>query len=239
MKVLNTFAAGFAISALMAMTALSGAPDAAAQGRTIWEGFHFGVHGGGADHDFNIGQTAPALPLVTIRDSADGAVAGIVYGTSWRRGQWVYGTDSDWSWMDADTGLNVTTGPRLATARSATVGIDHVFTTRGRAGYLFGPNVLVYGTAGVAFTKAKATGSLIAGGSQSKRLTGFVYGIGLEATFSNRWFGRIEYLRTDYGDKKFTEVGGGTFNIDLDSDVVRGVIGYRFDWSPFDILNGG
>ncbi len=98
---------------------------------------------------------------------------------------------------------------------------------------------MVYGTAGIAFAEVDVSGTLIAGGSDDERFTGFVVGGGLEATFQNRMFARVEYLHTDYGDEKFADTGGGTFNVDLDSDVVRGAIGYRFDWSPLDLLTGG
>jgi opacity protein-like surface antigen len=98
------------------------------------------------------------------------------------------------------------------------------------------PNLLVYGTLGVAFADVDVSGGLIAGGGDDERLTGFQYGGGVEAALSNRWFARAEYLHTDYGDENFRETGGGLLNVDLETDVVRGAVGYRFDWSPLDLL---
>jgi len=222
---------GTALVVLMSLTAPASAQDS---GRTIWEGFHFGAHVGYTDNDYGVGQTASATPLATTNDDGDGVIGGIVYGSSWQFGQWVLGTDSDWSWSDADSGLNITgagTGPL-----SATVDIDYSSSSRIRAGRLVNPSTMVYGTVGVAFARLDVSGTLIAGGSDEETAFGFVFGGGIETTLSNRWFARVEYLHTNYGDESFNEVGGGTFDVDLDTDVVRGAIGKRFDWSPLDLL---
>lgn len=232
MNIRSKFLAGAAV-AIFALGTTVTSGDAFAQERTIWEGFHVGAHVGGTDVDYGVSQTAPASPLAAIRDSGDGVIGGILYGTSWQFGQWVVGTDSDWSWADADSGANV-----AANGLAATVDIDYASSTRARVGFLARPNLMVYGTAGIAFASVDVSGTLIAGGSDDETFVGFVAGGGLEATFQNRMFARVEYLHTDYGDENFTEVGGGRFNVDLDSDTVRGAIGYRFDWSPMDLLNG-
>jgi opacity protein-like surface antigen len=62
-----------------------------------------------------------------------------------------------------------------------------------------------------------------------------VYGGGVETTTSNRWFARLEYLHTDYGSEEFAATDGD-FKVDPDTDVIRGAIGYRFDWNPMDLL---
>jgi len=238
------FLTKFATSAAAVLLALSITPNLAnaggdigykdgpaPAGRTIWEGFHVGGHFGSGDADYDISQTTPASALATIRDGEDGFVGGFLYGSSWQFGQWVLGTDSAYSFGDNKTGLNV-----AANGTSATAEIDWSSSTSLRAGYLVGQNVMLFGTLGVAFANVDVAGTLIAGGSDDETAVGFVVGGGVEAALSNRWFARVEYLHTDYGDEKFAEVGGGRFNVDLDTDVVRGVIGYRFDWSPLDLL---
>lgn len=204
----------------------------APSGRTIWEGFHVGAHAGWTDHDYGIGQTAPASPLVTRSDSSDDFVGGFVYGSSWQFGSWVLGTDSAYNFGDTETGRNV-----AANGTAATAEVDWSSETRVRAGMLVSPSLLLYGTVGVAFASVDVSGTLIAGGSDDDTLFGVVYGIGAEKTLGNRWFARVEYVRADYDSENFREVGGGRFNVDLDTDIVRGAIGYRFDWSPFDLLN--
>lgn len=231
MNIRARFLAAAAIAAVTFGTTVASG-DASAQGRTIWEGFHFGAHVGGTDVDYGVSQRAPASPLATIRDSGDGIVGGVLYGSTWQFDQWVLGTDSDWSWSDADSGANI-----AANGLAASVDLNLATSSRGRVGYLARPNLMVYGTAGIAFASIDVTGTLLAGNGKDKNLVGFVAGAGLEATFQNRMFARVEYLHTDYDDKSFNEVGGGRFNVDLDSDTVRGAIGFRFDWSPFDLLN--
>lgn len=227
-----TFARTAAIAAGFALTGLS-ANDAFAQGRTVWEGFHVGGHVGSGDFDFGISQTNPAVPLVT-RDNGDGSfVGGIVYGSSWQFGNWVVGTDSAWAWPDASSGPNTTAG-----GVAATVDVEQTSSTRLRAGALIRPNLLLYGALGIAFADVDVSGPLLVNGGDDEKVFGVQYGGGLEAMFNHRWFARVEYLHTDYDDERFAEVGGGTFNVDLDSDVVRGAIGYRFDWSPLDLFTG-
>jgi len=171
--------------------------------------------------------------LATIRDDEDGFAGGFVYGSSWQFNKWVLGTDSEYSFGDLESGLNV-----AANGTSATAEIDWSSSSRLRAGYLVSPNTMVYGSVGVAFAQVDVSGSLMAGGSDDETSVGLVLGGGIETTMGNRWFARLEYLHTDYGEESFNEVGGGKFDVDIDTDVVRGAIGYRFDWSPLDLLTG-
>lgn len=246
MRIRGKLLAGGAAVAVMAACLISGPvlaggdvgygyKDAAPapSGRTIWEGFHVGGHVGSSDVDYGIGQTTPASPLVTIRDNEDAFVGGFVYGSSWQFGNVVLGTDSAWNFGDLETGLNV-----AANGSSATAEINYSSETRLRAGFLVQPNMLLYGTLGLGLADVEASGTLIAGGNDDETIFGFAYGGGVEATMGNRWFARVEYIHIDYEDESFREVGGGSFDVDMDNDIVRGAIGYRFDWSPLDLLTG-
>jgi outer membrane immunogenic protein len=232
--------AGGAAVAVMAVCLISGPVLAGGDymspgpaGRTIWEGFHVGVHGGYGDSDYGISQRTPASPLTIINDDDDGFLGGFTYGTQWQSGNFVFGTDSVYSFGDQETGLSV-----AANGSTARTEINYSSETRFRAGVLVQPNVLVYGTLGLGIADVKAKGSLIAGGSDDDWMLGFAYGGGIETTMGNRWFARVEYIHIDYGDENFNEVGGGRFNVDLDTDIVRAAVGYRFDWSPWDLISG-
>ncbi len=207
-------------------------PPPMAAGRTIWEGFHFGGHAGWGDFDYGVGQTRASSPFVAINDDEDTFVGGFLYGSSWQFGNWVLGTDSSYNFGDTGSGLST-----VANGRSASVEVNWSSETRARAGILVQPNTLIYGTVGIAFADLEASGTLI-GGSDDKNAFGVVFGGGIETTLSNRWFARVEYLYTDYDDESFRQVGGGSLDVDLDSSVIRGAIGYRFDWSPMDLLTG-
>lgn len=200
-------------------------------GRTIWEGFHIGGHLGYAEQDYGFSQVNPTSPLVTFSDDANGIAGGVVYGNSWQFGKWVLGTDSEFTFSDSDSGRNIAANGDFASAE-----INYSTTSRARAGILVNPNLLIYGTAGIAFADVDVSGSLVAGGSDSDTLFGFAYGGGIETTLNNRWFARVEYLHIDYDDENFTDNGGGILKVDMDTDTVRGAVGYRFDWSPLDLL---
>ena len=199
-------------------------------GRSIWEGFHFGGHAGWGDYDYDISNRAPASPLVTIRDSEDTFVGGFVFGSSWQFGNWVLGTDSAYSFGDTSTGTSI-----AANGLGASVEVNYSSDTKARAGFLVQPNTLIYGTVGLASAEIEASGALV-GGSNDKKVYGVVVGGGIETTLDSRWFARVEYLYADYEDERFAQVGGGSLKVDLDSSTVRGAIGYRFDWTPWELL---
>ena len=129
----------------------------------IWQGLYGGVHlGWGWSGD------------------ADGVVGGGQLGYNWQSRQFVYGLEADIS--AADIGISeafVVPGAVL----SASASIDWLANFRGRLGVLVQPNLLVYGTAGLAVVHAQAHGSVTTFGfgqisaSASDTGTGLVYGM--------------------------------------------------------------
>ena len=77
-------------------------------------------------------------------------------------------------------------------------------TLRGRVGYAFG-NVLLYGTAGLAFggLRAERIGSL----SESRTTAGWTAGVGAEYGFAPNWTAKVEYLYVDLSDSRFALTG--------------------------------
>jgi outer membrane immunogenic protein len=83
---------------------------------------------------------------------------------------------------------------------------------RARAGFLAAPNILLYGTAGVAFQHVKETilcsGTVLPDGcfpislvsTAEKTLTGWTAGFGIEAAFAGNWLVRGEYRYADFGN---------------------------------------
>jgi outer membrane immunogenic protein len=93
--------------------------------------------------------------------------------------------------------------------------IDTLGTLRGRAGLLWGPNTLVYATAGVAWASARATttinqamlGTTVGGtapytgaNSVNTELFGPVVGGGIEWKWTANWSIKAEYLYADLGN---------------------------------------
>jgi outer membrane immunogenic protein len=222
---------GFLAGAVAAVFMFGAVDGAQAQGRTAWEGFHFGGHVGWADNDYNANAVNGAPGLASNLGGSDGFAGGFLYGASWQSENWVLGTDSVWTFSDSSSGT-ATTAAGLAFSADT----NYTTETRLRFGYLVLPEVLVFGTAGIAFADVDVTGAALAGRGGDKRFFGWTYGGGLETQFNDRWFARVEYAHIDFDDESFNAIAGGTHKVDLDSDAVRAAVGYRFDWSPFDIF---
>ena len=189
---MGTFCRGIAALAVLTGAAAMAAPVVADGGPgpayfdqpynypPIWQGLYGGVHlGWGWSGD------------------ADGVVGGGQVGYNWQSRQFVYGLEADIS--AADIGISeafVVPGAVL----NASASIDWLATIRGRLGVLVQPNLLVYGTAGLAVVHAEAHGSVTTFGfgqisaSASDTQTGLVYGIGVESMWTQRMSVRLEYL---------------------------------------------
>jgi outer membrane immunogenic protein len=98
--------------------------------------------------------------------------------------------------------------------------IDSLGTLRGRAGVLWGPNTLIYATAGVAWASARASafygqnvpfvgappaniGPYGAAGQVTTELFGPVVGGGIEWKWTANWSIKAEYLYVDLGNLSF------------------------------------
>ena len=134
----------------------------------IWQGLYGGVHlGWGWSGD------------------ADGVVGGGQVGYNWQSRQFVYGIEGDIS--AADIGISETfVVPGAVLTASAS--IDWITTLRGRFGILLKPNLLLYGTAGLAIVHAEANGSVNGFVLEQTTATGtgLVHGIGIESMLTDR-----------------------------------------------------
>lgn len=118
---------------------------------------------------------------------------------------------------------------------------------RGRLGYLFQPELLVYTTAGVAYTQLDTTVTCPADtnvcnpsfgtirNSDSQNATGWLAGIGLETTLTDNLTARIEYLYTDYGTVDvdgLPAIDGESFgfngDVDLTTQALSAGLAYKF-----------
>jgi outer membrane immunogenic protein len=120
----------------------------------------------------------------------------------------------------------------VAAINGGRLGLDWIGTVRGRAGWLFTPSLLVYGTAGFAF------GGVNAWGFNNTR-TGWTAGGGLEWMFAPRWSAKVEYL---YADLSGGGVQGGWgwnwgYNFHPQINIVRVGVNYHFNWAaPAPVL---
>jgi len=139
-----------------------------------------------------------------------GFVGGAQAGYNWQTGPWVFGIEGDIQ----GTGASDTFAPwKFSNPWFGTV--------RGRAGYAFS-NILLYGTAGLAF--GELTGQTF-GLTESHTNAGWTAGIGAEFGFAPNWSAKVEYLYVDLNDSNFVITGaqnGGRFGL------LRAGVNYHF-----------
>ena len=140
-----------------------------------WAGFYLGAVGGYATEDAGT-------------KALKGGFAGGTVGYNWQQGPLVFGLEADAAWAD----INATVG--IPGVFGLTDRIESTGTVRGRIGYAF-DTVLLYGTGGYAWgnNKLSATVGGVAG-SETKFLSGWAAGAGVEWMFAPKWSLKGEYL---------------------------------------------
>jgi outer membrane immunogenic protein len=113
----------------------------------------------------------------------------------------------------------------VAAINGGNLGLDWFGTVRGRAGWLFTPSLLVYGTAGFAY------GGVNAWGDNDTR-AGWTAGGGLEWLFTPRWSVKIEYLYADLGNNGNNWGWGlnwnGGYHFHPEVNIVRVGVNFHF-----------
>jgi outer membrane immunogenic protein len=139
----------------------------------------------------------------------------------------------------ADIKSTVKLGVPPPAAAAQTIKTDELASLRARLGWEVRPDLLAYGTAGLALGHFQATinntaptSSLITSGGATE--LGWVAGAGLEYKLLGRWLLRAEYLHYDFGtvSNMFGSVDTNppvdSFNARSTFDVVRGGVSYKF-----------
>lgn len=216
-----------------------------------WAGFYLGAHGGygWGRNDFSLNPTGVTY-IGGINSS--GAAYGAHAGYNWQFGHAVTGLEIDFSATDV-RGSTSTAGavPNQFTYNyTRTDRAKFLGSARGRLGWAATDNLLLFGTAGVAWERfelgfnerdVSAINAFQNGTSQGSTpfdRFGWVAGVGLEAKIpGSNWIGRVEYLHYDFGTVEtvqslattnpgnrpfFESAGSQTY------DVVRAALSYKF-----------
>ncbi len=183
-----------------------------------WAGYHVGIQGGASfwstEHLFTGGVASGAF------DFSSGFV-GAMWGSTWQRGALVYGFDSDISFADTD-GSRAGPGCGAGTCFSE---VSYFGTSRVRFGYAM-DRMLVYATGGLAYARVHAGNTTDQG---SKTRYGWTLGAGMEWALTPKWSAKLEYQHLDYGEGHNYTTGGTGADVDLDADIMRVGMNYRFD----------
>jgi outer membrane immunogenic protein len=239
-----------------------------------WTGVYVGANAGygwgNASGDTVSGDPASALFLSQTFSSSfassfrqSGGFVGAQAGYNWQfSGNWVGGFEADLQAAHiAGSNSNVvflnpgSFGTSFPFDLNAERNLEWFGTVRGRLGVLATPNLLVYGTAGLAYGKTETSGSVVlangtvaytAGGfgfkcsgpatcyagSGSQTSTGWAAGAGFEDRLSRNLTAKLEYLHVD--------LGGQTLTLNSPLPSTSGVsVGHVFNREQVDIIRFG
>jgi outer membrane immunogenic protein len=183
----------------------------------------------------DIGAAIAAQGTGSVTTKSGDFMGGGQFGYNWQAGNIVYGLETDIEGMAGSHGATITnigTVPGAAAvigstgAITSSKNVSYLGTLRGRAGYLFTPGFLFYGTGGLAYGGVRTSttivetlgftdtpGSFGTSGSASSTRVGWTAGAGFEWLFWSRWSAKIEYKYYDLGSvtntlPSFQQFGG-------------------------------
>jgi outer membrane immunogenic protein len=231
--------AGAALSALLGTPALAAdmalkAPPPPAAPPCVWCGWYAGLNVGGAwsnASDPFFGNAATALFFAanefptSVSPNAKGVIGGGQIGYNWAASQnIIIGLEADIQGSGLKGTGTVTPGvvgpiPFAPFTTSVEEHSNWFGTIRGRLGVVSTPNLLIYGTGGLAYGQTEASFSTIATGftlatcpflftctvgNSSTTRAGWTAGGGFEWMFTPHWSIKAEYLYIDLGNQTAT-----------------------------------
>jgi len=139
-----------------------------------------------------------------------GFAGGGQAGYNWQSGQFVLGGETDIQYSGADD-----------TFAPYKFSNPWFGTLRGRAGIALN-NILLYATGGLAYGQLRGE---LSGLSETRTLTGWAGGLGMEVGFTPNWSAKVEYLYMDLGSRAYSITGADN---GLQANMVRFGVNYHF-----------
>ena len=148
-----------------------------------------------------------------VETDTKGFVGSAFGGYQWQQENFVYGAEAELGYNGIkgdDNGINSKGG--------------FEGSLRARLGYAVTPEILLYGTGGLAGRSLKVEDTVL-GSSDSATMLGWTAGLGTDIKLTDNVFGRVEYRYTDFGSKDF---GGGIGNVKATDNRVTFGVGMKF-----------
>jgi outer membrane immunogenic protein len=182
-----------------------------------WSGFYIGGNlgygWGNGNTDFSFLPTPLELGRnnTTLGARSTGVIGGAQFGYNWQIGSLVTGLEADIQGSGIKGSARVAPtfvdGGALNSLSflSSEPKLSWFGTVRGRLGVTVTPDLLLYGTGGLAYGHVDASansqffGELEAPASVSKTKIGWTAGAGAEWMFAHNWSAKLEYLYVDLG----------------------------------------
>jgi len=153
---------------------------------------------------------------VSSTQSASGFLGGVQLGYNKVFGSMLVGLETDYQM----TGISKTTN-------GVETSLPWFGTTRVRAGFLTTPNLLFYGTGGVAYGNAKLSDEF--SNSINVPGIGWAAGVGAEYALGAGWIVGAEYLHVSLSGPSATAgIINGNATTSADADLGRAKVNYRF-----------
>jgi outer membrane immunogenic protein len=208
-----------------------------------WTGMYLGANVG---YSWGQSKNDGALPgfgfTTNETQNMNGVIGGGQTGYNYQFGSWVWGFESD---LQASGQKGSSIIPVfLGTAINTDHKLEWFGTSRSRLGFLATPNLLLYGTGGVAYGQTKdtytatAVGFPVAGAVATLKdvRAGWTLGGGMEGAFGGGWSAKVEYLYIDLGKLEQTvtfPLAGvnATFNSRVTDNIVR--VGLNYKWGGY------
>jgi outer membrane immunogenic protein len=202
-----------------------------------WTGCYVGVEGGGIGGRSKDTAADPTRadfgrPFNNGFDLTGGLVGGTA-GCNYQVSNWVFGGENDISWTNASgSALDIAPFNTGATSQTEEKWLD---TLRGRIGFAW-DRALFYGTGGAAFADTTVQVCGLVCVSDSKTLTGWTAGGGIEYAAWDHVTLKVEYLHAEFGTSIYInpsvqEAPGRTIvtrDVPLTNDIVRAGVNYKF-----------
>ena len=211
----------------------------AAGSRTDWSGFYVGLEGGG---NWGRSKHINNTNAITSDFGVDGGMLGGTIGYNAQfGGAWLFGLESDMSWMNA-SGRASNLPPNFSAASSSETRERWLGTARVRLGTVPANSWLAYVTGGVALADVEAIAHQANGDSFSQSLirAGWAAGAGIEYAIDRNWSAKLEYLHVGFNNAPYLNFlnpavdgvnrGGG---VSLSDEIVRVGVNGRFDWEKW------
>jgi outer membrane immunogenic protein len=208
-----------------------------------WTGLYIGGNVGYGWGSGNIdGVEVPHLEISPVSNQLNpkGVIGGGQIGYNWQTGSFLAGLEADIQGSGVKASLVDPAAIQLTTASQQ---LSWFGTLRGRLGFVVAPQLLIYGTGGLAYgdVRGAATQDNLScnpaendAASFSGTRTGWTAGGGLEWMFTRGWSAKVEYFHIDLGNTAVTSAATGepsVFNYTWHNqfDTVRLGVNYHFN----------
>jgi outer membrane immunogenic protein len=203
-----------------------------------WTGYYWGANIGYGWGTSKYDASIIFVGAISGSQNINGVIGGFQSGYNYQLGTWLIGTESDLQLSGQKGGATFPGVLPLSTVTTSQK-LEWFGTARTRAGFLATPNLLLYGTFGVAYGRVSdsTTTTVIGLGSATTSFkdvkAGWTAGAGIEGAFGGGWSAKLEYLYIDLGktEQTFATPALGTVVTEtrrLTDNIVR--VGVNYKW---------